>query len=289
MELQALSRARSETNIQAGPAAIGSIKANIGHTKAAAGIAGLIKATLAVNSGVIPPTTGCENPHSELLGPSPSVRVLKTAESWPPDQARRAGVSSMGFGGIDAHVVVESPASKHPQRIASAQRALVSSKQDAELILLTAHSIEEMTLQVERLLGFAARISQAELSDLAREAERTLNHGLVRAAIVAASPASLADRLERLRQRIRSGATTEIDAAAGVFFKAEASQPRIGYLFPGQGSPSHVDGGALGRRFDFVQQLYEQAQLAAPPDDTATEIAQPAIVTASLAALRCRT
>ncbi len=286
VELQALSRARSETNTQAGPAAIGSIKANIGHTKAAAGIAGLIKATLAVNSGVIPPTTGCENPHSELLGPSPSVRVLKTAESWPPDQPRRAGVSSMGFGGIDAHVVVESPASQHPQKIASAQRALVSSKQDAELILLTAHSIEEMTLQVERLLGFAARISQAELSDLAREAERTLNHGLVCAAIVAASPASLADRLERLRQTIESGATAKIDARNGVFFNCKELKPRIGYLFPGQGSPSHVDGGALVRRFDFVQQLYERAHLAEGSDDTATEIAQPAIVTASLAAMR---
>jgi enediyne polyketide synthase len=286
VELQALSRARSETNTQAAPAAIGSIKANIGHTKAAAGIAGLIKATLAVNSGVIPPTTGCENPHAELLGPSPSVRVLKTAESWPTDQPRRAGVSSMGFGGIDAHLVVEAYESQRPQRITSAQRALASSAQDAELILLSAQTVEEMALKLERLLGFAARISQSELSDLAREAQRTLKHGLVRAAIVAASPAILADRLERLKQRIRSGTTTEIDAVAGVFFKAEASQPRIGFLFPGQGSPSHVDGGALSRRFDFVQQLYEQAQLAARPDDTATEIAQPAIVTASLAALR---
>ena len=62
VELQALSLARSESNAQASPAAIGSIKANIGHTKAAAGVAGLIKATWAVKTGVIPPTTGCEDP-----------------------------------------------------------------------------------------------------------------------------------------------------------------------------------------------------------------------------------
>lgn len=192
----------------------------------------------------------------------------------------------MGFGGIDAHVVVEAHESQRPQRITSAQHALASSAQDAELILLSAHTIEEMALKLERLLGFAARISQAELSDLAREAQRTLNHGLVRAAIVAASPASLADRLERLRQTIESGATAKIDARNGVFFNCKELKPRIGYLFPGQGSPSHVDGGALVRRFGFVQQLYERAHLAEGSDDTATEIAQPAIVTASLAAMR---
>jgi len=286
VELQALSRARSESNAQASPAAIGSIKANIGHTKAAAGIAGLIKATLAVKNGVIPPTTGCEDPHSEISHQSPSIRVLKTAELWPVDQPLRAGVSSMGFGGIDAHVVVEANGSQRPQRITSAQRALASSAQDAELILLSAQTVEEMALKVEHLLGFAARISRSELSDLANETQRVLGHGLVRTAIVAHSPASLSDRLKKLKQKIEGRATTEIDAGAGVFFSTRASQPRIGYLFPGQGSPSHVDGGAVCRRFDFVQQLYERAMLTRGRDDTATEIAQPAIVTASLAALR---
>ena len=107
VELQALSRARTEANAQTFPAAIGSIKANIGHTKAAAGIAGLIKATLALKTGIIPPTTGCENPHSEITRPSPALRVLKTAEPWPKGQPLRAGVSSMGFGGINVHLAVE--------------------------------------------------------------------------------------------------------------------------------------------------------------------------------------
>jgi enediyne polyketide synthase len=286
VELQTLSRARRETNVEAHPAVIGSIKANIGHTKAAAGIAGLIKATLAVEAGVIPPTTGCEDPHSELERQSPSIKVLKKAELWPTDLPLRAGVSSMGFGGIDAHIVVEAHESRRPQTITSAQRTLMSSSQDAEVILMSAHTIDGLLSKVERLLGFAAGISQAELSDLAREAQSTLGHGLVRAAVVAARPAILADRLEKLRSTIRSGAITKIDAGAGVFFNSKASQPRIGYLFPGQGSPSHVDGGALRRRFDFVQQLYERAKLVEGPDDTATEIAQPAIVTAAVAAMR---
>ena len=283
VELQALSRARTETNAQTFPAAIGSIKANIGHTKAAAGIAGLIKATLALKSGIIPPTTGCEHPHSEITRPSPSLRVLKTAEPWPKDQPLRAGVSSMGFGGINVHLVVEANGSR---AVTSTQRTLISSAQDAELVLLSARNMDELVTKVEHLLTFAARISQAELSDLARELQRTLTHDRVRAAIVASSPSDFAERLEKLRLGIASGATTNIDPAAGVFLSAGTSEPRIGFLFPGQGSPSHVDGGVLRRRFDCVRQLYERTTLPAGPDDTATEIAQPAIMTASIAGLR---
>ena len=143
----------------------------------------------------------------------------------------------MGFGGIDAHVVVEAHESQRPQRITSAQRALASSAQDAELILLSAQTIEEMTLKIERLLGFAARISQSELSDLANETQRVLGHGLVRAAIVAASPASLAERLKELRQRIEEGTTTEINSSAGVFFNARERNRASGISFPVRGRP----------------------------------------------------
>src|SRR5215467_2354562 len=66
VELRALSQARRNGNGHAAPAALGSIKANIGHTKAAAGVAGLIKATMAVQSRILPPTTGCDTPHPEL-------------------------------------------------------------------------------------------------------------------------------------------------------------------------------------------------------------------------------
>src|ERR1039458_6444221 len=75
-ELQALSRARREADPTAPPAALGSIKANIGHTKAAAGVAGLIKAAMAVHSQILPPATGCDVPHAELTGGSPALRVL---------------------------------------------------------------------------------------------------------------------------------------------------------------------------------------------------------------------
>jgi enediyne polyketide synthase len=82
-ELETLSRARRETSADVPPAAVGSIKANIGHTKAAAGVAGLIKAVMSVHTQVLPPTTGCEQPHPCLGGPAPALRLLREAERWP--------------------------------------------------------------------------------------------------------------------------------------------------------------------------------------------------------------
>ena len=286
VELQALSRACNGASSTGAPAVVGSIKANIGHTKAAAGIAGLLKATLAVNSGILPPTTGCESPHAELTRETPSLRILRAAEPFPGGQPARAGVSSMGFGGIDAHVVIEANGQRPAHMSSFAQRAHVHSAQDAELFLMSASNVKELAAKTDHLLTFAARISRSELCDLAGELQRTLSHGLVRAAIVASKPAELVERLEILRELIASGTTSAVDAVAGVYFNTVTSQPRLGYLFPGQGSPSHVDGGILRRRFDFVQEVYERAQLAGGPDETATEIAQPAIVTASIAALR---
>ena len=135
VEVQALSRARREA-VHQSPAAIGSIKANIGHTKAAAGVAGVIKAAMALSAGVIPPTTGCELPRAEFHEASPALRTLTNAESWPRDCELRAGVSSMGFGGINAHVVLESEEREPRSALSSPQRELISSAQDAELFLL---------------------------------------------------------------------------------------------------------------------------------------------------------
>ncbi|WP_461038666.1 beta-ketoacyl synthase N-terminal-like domain-containing protein, partial [Streptomyces mayteni] len=93
------------------PAAIGSVKSMIGHTMPAAGIAGLIKAALALHHGVLPPTLHCEEPNPALA--ATRFAPLAEATPWEPpaDGApRRAGVNAFGFGGINAHVVLEAPA-----------------------------------------------------------------------------------------------------------------------------------------------------------------------------------
>ena len=151
-ELEVLSRARRETKKPFPPAAVGSIKANIGHTKAAAGIAGLIKATMAVHTQVLPPTTDCEQPHAQLTGPAPALRVLPEAEIWPAYCPLRASVSAMGFGGINAHVVLESVVGERREKFSVHEGALARSHQDAELFLFTAPSPEALAGQIGKLI-----------------------------------------------------------------------------------------------------------------------------------------
>lgn len=286
-ELRALSQARQLAATDIPAAVIGTVKANIGHTKAAAGVAGLIKAALVVNAGVLPPTTGCDEPHAELRGESAALRTLKEGERWPADVARRAGVSAMGFGGINAHVVLEGNTDAPRARaFSNREKTLLASQQDVELFLLAAPDTDDLLRQTEHLLTFAARVSRAELADLAAHLERNLSDAdRVRAAIVASSPAELASRLEKLKAVVAGGATRHLDAAAGLFFSSATTTPRIGFLFPGQGSPAHFDGGIARRRFPVVAELYARASLATG-DTIATELAQPAIITASLAGLR---
>jgi enediyne polyketide synthase len=156
-------------------AAIGSIKANIGHTKAAAGLAGLLKATLALEHQILPPTTGCEEPHAELAAAGAPLRALAAAEVWPAGRPLRAAVSAMGFGGVNAHVVLEGPAWNGMSGARASQRHLLSPPQDAELFLLVAPTAAELAARASQLAATAARLSHAELGDLAAELWRRLD------------------------------------------------------------------------------------------------------------------
>jgi enediyne polyketide synthase len=293
VELQALSRARRETAVDvaahgtpAPKAIVSSVKAIIGHTKAAAGIAGLIKATMALGAQVLPPAVGCDEPHEELKREESALRALKQGELFSTGASLRAGVSAMGFGGINTHVTLEATHDDRRECLTSKERALLTSAQDAELFLFSARNIAQIENQIERVLVYAHRLSRSELTDLARCLSETVRPLPVRAAVVASSPAELSTRLEALRSRVRSGATRVIDPHGGLFLNSESSSVRVGFLFPGQGSPSYKDGGSWARRFKFLEDLYADKEQEWRGDGVATDVAQPAIIASSVAALR---
>ena len=97
---------RGGSGVDASPVGLGSVKSMIGHAMPACGIAGLIKGALAAHHGIKPPTLHGEEPHAELEGTR--FHLVSTAEDWATTETpRRVGVSAFGFGGINAHAVIQ--------------------------------------------------------------------------------------------------------------------------------------------------------------------------------------
>lgn len=287
-ELKALSAARRSADPLAAPAVIGSIKAMIGHTKAAAGIAGLIKAVLAVHHEVLPPTVGCTDPHPVLCEESPALRVLPRAEPWPQAEPVRAGVTAMGFGGINTHVIVENPRPDRRTRLAPAVAALsrIAAGDGAELLVLDAETPERLRTRTGELAELVPRLSYAEIGDLAATLQREAAGREFRAAVVARSPEEAEQRLRRLHELLAQEPARLVAAEEGVFAGRVERPARIGFLFPGQGSGKLPAGGALRRRFAEADGVFGRLALPAGEDAVATAVAQPRIAAASLAGLR---
>ena len=139
IEIAALTRVFRAQTQRRGFCALGSVKSNVGHLDAAAGIAGLIKAALAVRTGKIPPTLHFESPNPKMNLPESPFFVNTALIDWPVSPGadpmpRRAGVSSFGIGGTNAHVVLEEAPARAPSTTPAApQWLLVSARTPAAL------------------------------------------------------------------------------------------------------------------------------------------------------------
>jgi enediyne polyketide synthase len=286
VELQALTQARRAASDHVSAAAIGSVKANIGHTKAAAGVAGLIKTAMALQAKVVPPNTGCDHPHPELKGECPALRIMREGELWPEEAPARAGVSAFGFGGINTHVTLEAADHSRRKSFTGFERQRLSAPQDCELFLLQASDLNEMAAQLEEILLLAHEISYAEMIDLAAYLVNKLDghHKPLRAACVASTPQELEQAIKALLDCCASGSARRIDCGQEIFLSGSDTPPRIGFLFPGQASPVYTGGGIWARRFSNVADLYKRAHLP-QIKSVDTEVAQPCIATASVAGL----
>ncbi|GGO82060.1 hypothetical protein GCM10012280_07750 [Wenjunlia tyrosinilytica] len=131
---------------------IGSVKSMIGHTMPAAGVAGLVKAALAVHHGVLLPTLHCDDPHPALA--ATRFRPLGSAEPWettPGQPVRRAAVNAFGFGGINAHVVLEqAPRSRDRRRAAPVPGRAAAVAEPERVLTLAADTPDRLAALLER-------------------------------------------------------------------------------------------------------------------------------------------
>ncbi len=264
VELSALRRLLDETSA-AGICWIGSVKANIGHCKAAAGMAGLIKAVMALERKVVPPTMNCERPNPAFGLPLGRLRPsLRGHACTKGDTPRRASVSSMGFGGANSYVTLEEA---NPETTASsADLALLGSHQSSELIVLAADRLPELRQRLEKLLPIARRICRAELTDLSSALTKDPAEGKLRLSIVTDSPWALAKTMEACAERLANKAEISAleDPANGVFAGVASADSKWVALFPGQGSQRLNMGEHWVRRFPFIRELYDRASQSGP-------------------------
>jgi acyl transferase domain-containing protein len=237
VEIQALREVFGDRNGSPPRCALGSVKSMIGHTMPAAGIASLIKTALALHHKILPPTLHCEEPHPKLELSKTTFYPNVETRPWihgRTDAPRRAGVNAFGFGGINAHVVLE-------EHTGSGQRASARSNLllwDTEAFILEDASREGLMDRARGLLHYLERKPQANLKDLAY----TLNTGLAekpyRLAIVASSVEDLQAKLRRALPRLGSRECRQIKDVSGIYFFEEpvGRQGRLAFLFPGEGS-----------------------------------------------------
>ena len=267
-------------------AALGSVKANIGHTKAAAGAAGAIKAALALHHRMLPPTTGCQRPHPLLAEAGSSLRVLPAPEPWDGTAPRYAAVSAMGFGGVNAHLVLASADGPTGNTLTNrGSRPHPVPTPDREVVVCGAPDAAGLAIALDQIAGFARTASRAELTDLAAHLATThRGDAPARFATVAAAPEELAAAAARAAAAVRRGERLLFDEAQALFVSVGPPM-RVGLLCSGQAAPAYRGLGALGALLPSVP-AGSDVTVEVPVGGTVdTRVAQPAILRSSLAGL----
>ena len=229
------------------PCALGSVKTNIGHLEAAAGIAGLIKVALALKAREIPPSLNFVEPNPHIPFDQLPLRVQTTLAPWPAGAAPAlAGVSSFGFGGTNAHVVLqEAPTPRPDPGVASRGEdswAEIRGPAGVCLLPLSARCPEALRELAEAFASFLRQAdSAAALDDICYSASVRRSHHEFRLAVTGRSPAELAENLEAfLREEVRVG------LAHGR--KLSDRRKKLVFVFPWQG----------GQWFGMARELLER-------------------------------
>jgi phthiocerol/phenolphthiocerol synthesis type-I polyketide synthase E len=196
---------------------LGSLKTNVGHLDAAAGVAGLIKTALALHHQQIPPTLHFRQAHPQLELDQTPFYVNASLEPWPiAAMPRRAGVSSFGIGGTNAHVVLEEAPAGVPAR--------VSGEPMPSVLVLSARTPTALDAASDRLADHLLASPDLDLADAAYTLQLGRRAFPYRRVVIADDAEAAAQALKSLDpKRVWSG-------------ESGGDAPSVAYLFPGQGA-----------------------------------------------------
>ncbi len=215
--------------------ALGAVKSMIGHTKAAAGSAGLIKSTLALYHKVLPPTLKAEPPDPKLDIPNSPFYLPSKRRPWfsSPRHPRRCGVSAFGFGGSNFHVVLEE---YHKEKQAVAWDGSV------EILAIsrdTCQALSDEMLHLQRAIeeGLSPIALTAKLSQYRKDFSHKASHRLLMVLTKEEqSPGRLSAALKHTAQNILNKSGLDVKPNSRTFYGQGSAPGKLGFLFPGQGS-----------------------------------------------------
>jgi acyl transferase domain-containing protein/D-arabinose 1-dehydrogenase-like Zn-dependent alcohol dehydrogenase/acyl carrier protein len=229
IEVRAAAAALGAERAAERPLLIGSAKTNIGHLEAAAGVAGVLKVVLALEHSELPKHLNFRNPSPHIPWDRIPVRVVEEAMAWEhSERPRIAGVSSFGFSGTNAHVIIEeapSISSQAPQ----ASPAPAGEPPDRRFMVLplSARTPAALATTAQNYRDWLGDHPEASLADVCLTAGVARAHLEQRAALVVDSVDSARDLL---------GALADDRPAPGLVRGDSADKPKTAWLFPGQGS-----------------------------------------------------
>ncbi|MEW5985068.1 MAG: SDR family NAD(P)-dependent oxidoreductase [Chloroflexota bacterium] len=285
IEIAALTQAFRASTDQKGFCAIGSVKTNIGHLNTAAGVASLIKATLALKHGLIPPSLHFEQPNPRIDFANSPFYVNATLREWPTDgRPRRAGVSSLGIGGTNVHLVLEEASRVAGRGEASGEKVILAPESRLQLaspvqqgwqIQNPKSKIQNDQTRPYQLLLLSAKTSTALAAATANlvaflkdKGERMKDEGLPSSFIL--HPSSLADVAYTLQVGRKAfshrrmvvcrdwddaiNALTGLDPRRVLTRQQEPITRPVAFMFPGQGSQY----ANMGRELYQMEPLFQQ-------------------------------
>lgn len=245
--------------------AIGSVKSMISHCLTAAGAASLIKTALALHHKILPPTL-CNQPHPALGLEQTPFYINNETRPWIHGNAkipRRAGVNAFGFGGINAHLILEEYPGQAPQYHTAGQWPF-------ELILLAATSRSGLIAQIKRLQTFIQSCTDCRLLDLAYTLLTPVTESATqRLAIVTDSVADLDKKLQFTLDKLQDPERHKVQTRSGVYFLDSpilGSKPAVAWLFPGEGSQYQQMLSDLCLYFPVVRQWFDTLDQAFPQE-----------------------
>jgi natural product biosynthesis luciferase-like monooxygenase protein/amino acid adenylation domain-containing protein/non-ribosomal peptide synthase protein (TIGR01720 family) len=239
IEIEGLTKAFRQSTQRQQFCRIGSVKTNIGHLESAAGIAQIVKVILALQHRQIPPSLHFEQPNPLIPFAETPFKVNTQLCDWESESLRRAGLSSFGIGGTNAHIIIEEapvvePVTSHVER-------------SSHLFTLSAKTEKALRQLVDRYVTHLAANSTATLADICFTANTGRSHFSHRLSIVADSTVELCLKLSALQngQKLTDVQIGQVQ---------ESTQPKIAFLFTGQGS-QYV---GMGRQLYETQPTFRQ-------------------------------